>query len=389
MAVGKLALPAGGSGGGATGLQKNAILTGAGTQFTVNASIVSRTDSLSGYGVGAAENHTFVQMEAGLGHHQYVGIKSDGTLWYWSADSTYMNGTTWMNPTRTWTQYGTDTDWEKVSGGLGLFMFIKGGQLWFVGQAGERNRGDGSISTATAPIAVNTAYTWVDVHVHYRATIAITSDGWMFSCGYNYNYMLGLGGIGSTPTLTREQTNRTDFVSAGSTYRGTILLTNSGNLYYTGTNSSGLGGPLLGSGDINGPALGYNGGNIAFISRGSPYNVYAIDTDTKLRFAGNASGSPRIDNITASLQFGNSYQVIDSGSTGWSYVSQQSYNNQSWENGGAAIKNGNVLVGGVSNSSITGEFGATANYNNWITAYNSGNATALAVNTGRIMVSCS
>ena len=133
MAVGKLALPAGGSGGGATGLQKNAILTGAGTQFTVNASIISRTDSLSGYGVGAAENHTFVKMAAGLGHNQYVGIKSDGTLWYWSADSTYMNGTTWMNPNRTWTQYGTDTNWEKVSGGFGVFLFIKGGQLWFVG----------------------------------------------------------------------------------------------------------------------------------------------------------------------------------------------------------------------------------------------------------------
>jgi hypothetical protein len=389
MAVGKLALPAGGS-SGSSGLQLNAKLSGAGTQFTTPAAITSRTESLAGYGRGSVENHTFVKLTASAGYNQYVGIKSNGTLWYWRDTSTDQP---WMTAYRTWTQYGTDTNWQHVVGGVRCFSYVKGGQLWFSGYGGDRQRGDGLTNDTTTPIAVNTAYTWVTSNTGHAMLSAINSDGWLFTTGYGYDYQTGLNTLNIVATLTRERTNRTDWLMAGGPWRGFHGLTTGGNLYFSGQNNYGVAGPLITtSGSINGPTLSYSGANLTFISRSNRFHAHAIDSDTKIRFAGetgNSTQKGRVDNVNTNLQYGSGFQVIDGGSTGWTFYGSQTGYGESWEWGGVAIKNGNVLVGGVASSNINFQLGATSNFQDWRTVYNTGTATAVAWGPDRVMVSCS
>ncbi len=83
--------------------------------------------------VGAATNWKTIS----IGARSCMALKTDGTIWSWGANDTYILGTADSNLCSTPTQRGTGTDWESVSLGYTCAYALKTNkQLWACGLTG-------------------------------------------------------------------------------------------------------------------------------------------------------------------------------------------------------------------------------------------------------------
>ena len=148
-------------------------------------------------------------------------IKTDGTLWTWGANQNkgnlgHNNETSYGSPK----QVGTDTTWSKLAKGganVGNTMAIKtDGTLWAWGwqyNAGNLglNQGSGAFRYSS-PTQVGTDTTWHALSIHnqdeYAATMALKTDGTLWSWGNNSDGQLGLsnGTARSSPTQVGTET---------------------------------------------------------------------------------------------------------------------------------------------------------------------------------------
>ena len=142
-------------------------------------------------------------VEAQGGNNWTNALKSNGTLW--GTGERRRNGLT--STVSTFTQVGSDSDWETWGAGDTHSMGIKGGVVvsWgsnFAGQTG-RNIITGDTSTPTAVTTTNITGTPIDVAGRDTTSILITTDG-VFSCGRNLTGRTGQGTVeGNVALLTR------------------------------------------------------------------------------------------------------------------------------------------------------------------------------------------
>lgn len=125
------------------------------------------------------------------GHSHTVALKTNGTLWAWG-DGVY-------NPT----QIGIDANWTSISGGLHFTMALKSdGTLWGWGNNDYGQLGDGTIIDKSAPVRIGNETDWVAVSTggvitywkdYGGFTLALKSDGSLWSWGYNSTGQLGDG----------------------------------------------------------------------------------------------------------------------------------------------------------------------------------------------------
>lgn len=146
-------------------------------------------------------------------------IKSDGTLWACGSNA---NGATGLNTssgnTTTWTQVGSATNWAQVACSNCVPNFALGiktdGTLWgwgdnSVGQLGNGTTGAGYL----VPTQIGSATNWkqvtcngdgVNSGVNGMFSLAIKTDGTLWSCGSNASGATGQGTItGNTTTWTQ------------------------------------------------------------------------------------------------------------------------------------------------------------------------------------------
>jgi alpha-tubulin suppressor-like RCC1 family protein len=121
--------------------------------------------------------------------------KKNGTLWGWGSNAygTVGDGTT-VNK-RNPVQIGTATDWLKISGGGFHVMAIKKDHsLWGWGLNGHGELGfPSSIISDSLPQQINTDLNWSDIACGFQFSVAIKTDGSLWSWGANGNGQLGLG----------------------------------------------------------------------------------------------------------------------------------------------------------------------------------------------------
>lgn len=126
-----------------------------------------------------------------IGYSNVFAIKTDGTLWVWGANSATAGlGSNDYVDFITPTQVGTDNDWAKVSTGGGMTIAVKtNGTLWSwginnVGQLGLGNP-DNSF-TVNIPTQVGTDTNWSNVFTGLtQLAYAIKTDGTLWSWGNN------------------------------------------------------------------------------------------------------------------------------------------------------------------------------------------------------------
>ena len=188
--------------------------------------------------IGSDTNWRFI--ETGSAH--CVAVKSDGTLWTWglSANGQLGNGTTTPDVTSP-TQVGTDTNWLTVSAHAFHNHAIKtDGTLWSWGTRNVGRLGDGQTTgQQTTPIQIGTDTNWSAVSAGGSHGIALKTDGTLWTWGAAANGRLGNGTTTPNVTSPAQIGTATDWsaVAAGEDF--SLALKSDGTLWSWGLAANG------------------------------------------------------------------------------------------------------------------------------------------------------
>lgn len=179
-----------------------------------------------------------------------VAIKTDGTLWSWGSNTYGVLGDGTTIPKSSPVQIGNLTNWSKISG-RGNFHCVAiktDGTLWAWGQNYFGNLGDNTTIKRSSPVQIGALTTWSQAYCGGNFTVAIKTDGTLWSWGYGAQGQLGLNisytnSNRSSPIQVGALTNWSK-VSAGDQF--TIAVKTDGTLWTWGRNIFGQ----LGTGDV-------------------------------------------------------------------------------------------------------------------------------------------
>src|SRR3989338_337739 len=220
------------------------------------------------------------------GTNTSFAIKTNGTLWAWGKDGYgYLGlGTSALDKSSP-VQVGTLATWSQVSSSGNFFSAIKtDGTLWSWGRnaSGRLGLGDqGAVYNArSSPTQIGTLTTWSRVTLGGAHSVAVKTDGTLWSWGYNSTGQLGFGDTIRRSSPVQVGTLATwSAVGAGESYR-TFAIKTDGTLWAWGDNASNNYG-TLGLGDI--------------VNRSSPVQVGTLATWSLLGVASGAAFSVKID----------------------------------------------------------------------------------------------
>ena len=271
-----------------------------------------------------------------------AAILSDGSLWTWGLNShgSVGDGTTGSTSNRN-KPVRIEGNWESVSAGRFHTVAIKSdGTVWSWGWNIYGEVGDGTTTQRNSPVMIEGSY--ASVYASYDATIAFKSDGSYCAWGENYKNRLGLNSaILQYHVPTASSTNNWDSISM-SVYHS-LGIRNGGQLWTWGFGDSyelGYGNTL----DQLTPTRLGTESNWASVSAGTRYSA-AIKTNGTLWTWGRSTYGELGDGAMSSTKQIPTQVGTD---TNWAQVSARSYNI-------AAIKtNGDLWIWGRNDSGQLG-----------------------------------
>lgn len=148
-------------------------------------------------------------------------IKQNGTLWATGYNFNGQLGLGDNNNRSSFTQVGSDTDWQSVSGGQGHTIALKNdGSLWGTGNNfnGQLGLGDNSNRNIFTKIGSDI---WLKITIGTSFTTVIRNDNTLWATGLNTSGQLGLGDNTNRNVLTQVINgvlNTWSKISAGTTH---------------------------------------------------------------------------------------------------------------------------------------------------------------------------
>lgn len=130
------------------------------------------------------------------GDYHCLAIKTDGSLWAWGSNSDQQlgDGATNGNPRSTPFKVGTFSDWKSVSAGAAHSMGIRAdGSLWTWGANSSGQLGDGTNVKKGVPTRIGSGTDWAAVISGGTHSLALKTDGSLWTWGGNGSGQLGLG----------------------------------------------------------------------------------------------------------------------------------------------------------------------------------------------------
>ena len=234
---------------------------------------------------------------------------------------------------------GAVSGWTKISSGDKHSLGINSGKLYAWGGNGSGQLGIGSVTVSTlinynksSPVQVGSDSNWISVSSGNRHSLALKSDGTLWSWGYNSDGQLGLGDYGnyahrSSPVQVGSLTNWSS-ISAG--WNHSLAIRTDGSLWAWGVNSFGQ----LGDSSFDPRNYPVKVGTItswAMVSAGR-YHSLGIRTDGTL-WAWGANSFGQLGDYSNSNR--NSPVPITE-HTNWSLVSAGGYHSLAIRNAGAS-----------------------------------------------------
>jgi|694.fasta_scaffold14047_9 alpha-tubulin suppressor-like RCC1 family protein len=293
------------------------------------------------------------QVSAGGSHT--AAIKTDGTLWTWGlgASGRLGNGVTTGNISTPVTTFAGGTNWKQISCGYSHTAAIKtDGTLWTWGFSGDGRLGNavitGNISTPVTTFAGGTNWKQVSTTSFSNHTVAIKTDGTLWTWGYNANLQLGNNATGnrSTPITTFAGGTNWKQVSGGGSH--TAAIKTDGTLWTWGGTTGSLGNGVVGSRST--PVTTFAGGtNWKQVAAGGAHTA-AIKTDGTLWTWG----------YNANLQLGNNATgnrstpiTTFAGGTNWKQVTCGTSHTSAIKTDGTLWTWGSGTNGQLGNATIT------------------------------------
>jgi len=193
--------------------------------------------------VGASPDQPVVvapKIAAGLWHT--MAIKTDGSLWAWGLNANGQLGIGGMSTSHHSSVYkveptrvGKAMDWANVACGENFTLALKSdGSLWTWGWNQDGQLGDGTTETSYSPVRIGTDTDWVRVDGGFGHTIALKSDGSLWAWGANWEGQCGLGTTDERIyTPTRVGTDN-DWVAFTCGWGHTVAIKSDGSLWAWG-----------------------------------------------------------------------------------------------------------------------------------------------------------
>ena len=195
---------------------------------------------------------TWKQVAAGWYHT--LAIQADGTLWDFGSNQHGQLGLGNTTDISTPAQVAAGTTWKLVAGGYYHTIAIKtDGTLWTWGWNDKGQLGQNNISDRSLPTQVGGAANWKQAAGGDKHSVAIKTDGTMWAWGYNNSGQLGLGDTTdrSSPVQVGGLNNYANWAQAQAGLSHTIAIKTDGTLWSWGSNSAGQ---LAQSGDRSSPS---------------------------------------------------------------------------------------------------------------------------------------
>lgn len=179
-------------------------------------------------------------VDIATGEKQTFAIKSDGTLWAWGYNNRGQLGDGTMISKSIPVKIGTATDWQSITSGESHTLAVKtDGTLWTWGDNYYGQLGDGTTIEVSSPTQIGTATNWKTVTAGTDHSIAIKTDGTLWTWGYNNRGQLGDGTTNrkNIPTQVGTEANWQS-VKTG-IYGSTLAIKTDGTLWSWGYNGWG------------------------------------------------------------------------------------------------------------------------------------------------------
>lgn len=187
--------------------------------------------------IGSASD--WVHIEAGFA--TALALKADGTLWSWGENNYSQLGLgSAINapPVSSPTQVGTDDDWVSVAIGFRQTFALKAnGSLWGWGSNNNNtvSPNGGSAVTFSTPTRIGSRNDWVNIEVGSGWVAGLTADGYTHAWGNNF---LGSYGDGTSTSATaaapRQLRQHTCWLDVASQGFNSIALRSDGKVFTCG-----------------------------------------------------------------------------------------------------------------------------------------------------------
>jgi len=171
-----------------------------------------------------------------------IAMRTNGTIWGTGKNNYGQLGLGHTSNIVSFTQIGTDNDWDTIATLSTSVLAIKNsGTLWGVGQNTKGHLGFGDTSNRSEFTQVGADSSWSSVAIGSWHALAIKTDGTLWSCGYNNKGQLGQNDFTERHTFTQVGSD-TDWASVscseGSLYNGghSLAIKTNGTLWSCGYN---------------------------------------------------------------------------------------------------------------------------------------------------------
>ena len=204
--------------------------------------------------------------QVAAGYH-VAAIKTDGTLWLWGWNNPGQlgNGTDITPKSSPAQTVAGGTNWKQVAVGTRHTAAVKtDGTLWTWGINGYGQLGDGTNINRSSPVqTIASGTNWKQVSCGLKTTVAIKTDGSLWTWGYNGNGELGDGTGLTRSSPVQTICSGTNWKQASTGSGNTTAIKTNGELWSWGVGSFG--------------AVGDNG----ITSRSSPVQTIMSGTNWK------------------------------------------------------------------------------------------------------------
>jgi len=178
--------------------------------------------------------------QTAAGYKFSLAVKTDGTLWSWGYN-TY-SGQLGLGDTANCSspvQVGALTAWAQVAAGNNFSLAIKtDGALWSWGRNVEGMLGLNDTANRSSPVQVGALTTWSQVAGGFTFSLAVKTDGTLWGWGYN-----GLGQLGLNDTANRSSPVQVGALTTWSKVTGgnnfSVAVKTDGTLWSWGANTNG------------------------------------------------------------------------------------------------------------------------------------------------------